>query len=256
MIWQNLGLICEAKDLPFGQQIYCQSPHAVDFGNFVRVFFTTREIDGDNLYKSYPTYVDFSNDFQKIEAYGNYPLISLGQLGTFDEHGIFPFQPFRDKYGCLLATTTGWSRRVSTPTDSSIGIVKSNDLGNSFTRIGNGPMMAALHNDPFLVADGTVFYHDNQYHMFYISGERWIDGPNSKERVYKIRHARSMDLRTWERDFVNIISDTIDLDECQALPSVMKIEGGWLMAFCFRDAIGFRNDPKRGTGLAGQSLKI
>ena len=239
-------MICNAKTLPFGQEMYCQSPHAVDYGKFVRVFFTTREIDGQNLYKSYPTYVDFSNDFQEIKAYGNYPIITLGEIGTFDEHGIFPFQPFTDKDGNLIATTTGWSRRVSTPTDSSIGILKSNDLGNSFIRISNGPMMAPLHHDPFLVADGSVFYHENQYHMFYISGERWIDGPESKERVYKIRHAYSKDLREWSRDFVNIISDTIDQDECQALPSVMKTESGWLMAFCFRHAIGFRNDAKKG----------
>jgi hypothetical protein len=246
LIWENLGLICDARSLPFGSNIYCQSPHAIDFGTFIRVFFTTRENDGERLYKSFPAYVDFSTDFEEILSFGPYPLMNLGELGSFDEHGIFPIQPFRDKNGNLLASTTGWSRRVSTPTDSSIGLVKSENEGQSFTRVGIGPILAPLHNDPFLIADGIIFYDSDEYHMFYISGERWIDGPENKERVYKIRHATSKDLQNWNRDYKNVIADSLGLDECQALPSVIRTEDGWLMAFCFREAIGFRTDSSRG----------
>ena len=246
MIWENLGLICESRELPFGQQLFCQSPHAIDFESFIRVYFTTREADGKNLYKSYPTFVDFSRNFEKLLSFGNYPLMPLGELGTFDEHGIFPFQPFRDKNGNLSASTTGWSRRVSTPTDSCIGLVNSDKNGESFARVGTGPILAALHDDPFLVADGSVFFYENEYHMFYISGERWINGPENKERVYKIRHATSKDLLNWSRDYQNLICDRLGIDECQALPSVIRTESGWLMAFCYRDAIGFRMNSEKG----------
>ena len=38
-------------------------------------------------------------------------VISLGELGAFDEHGIFPFNvTYRNE---LFAYTSGWSRRVS-----------------------------------------------------------------------------------------------------------------------------------------------
>ncbi len=246
MIWENLGLICESKVLPFGEKLFCQSPHAIDFESFVRVYFTTREADGKNLFKSYPTFVDFSRDFGQLLSFGRYPLIPLGDLGSFDEHGIFPFQPFRDKDGDLCASTTGWSRRVSTPTESCIGLAISDKDGENFTREGTGPILAALHDEPFLVADGAIFFYEDVYHMFYISGERWIDGPENKERVYKIRHAISKDLHNWNRDYQNLISDRLGIDECQALPSVIRIDNGWLMAFCYRDAIEFRSNPEKG----------
>lgn len=245
MIWENLGIICNPKDLPFGDGIYCQSPHAIQLEGFVRVYFTTRIRDGEKNYKSYPAFIDYTNDFNEILGYSNFPILPLGPLGNFDEHGIFPFQPFVTNTGQIMATTTGWSRRQSVATDSAIGLSISNDNGRTFNRIGSGPILAALHHEPFLVADGYVLENEGTYHLFYIAGRKWIEEDGETERIYKIRHAKSSNLVDWERSNLDLIADSIGENECQALPSVLKVKDGWLMAFCFRDTFDFRFNRER-----------
>ncbi len=240
MIWENLGVICNPKDLPFGNGIYCQSPHAIQFTDFIRVYFTTRLRDGEKNYRSFPAYVDFTNDFNAVLRNSEFPIMSLGPLGNFDEHGIFPFQPFMSKTGQVMATTTGWSRRQSVAADSAIGLTISSDNGKTFKRSGSGPILAALHQEPFLIADGYVLENEGMYHLFYIAGRNWLKKAGKIERVYKIRHAISRNLLDWERSNFNLIADSLGENECQALPSVIRLHDGWLMAFCFRDAFDFR----------------
>lgn len=240
MIWENLGMICSSETLPFGDGIYCQSPHAIQLEDFVRIYFTTRTRDGEKHYKSYPAYIEVTSDFSKILNYSSFPILPLGDLGNFDEHGIFPFQPFVMSSGEIMATTTGWSRRQSVEAESAIGLVISKDFGKTFRRTGSGPMLAALREEPFLIADGYLLENEGAYHLFYISGRSWIEKDGKKERVYKIRHAKSLDLIEWERSNLDLITDVIGENECQALPTVLKTKEGWLMAFCFRDAFDFR----------------
>ena len=246
MIWKNLGILCDPTNLPFGEGLYCQSPHAIQLEGFVRVYFTTRLRDGEKNYRSYPAYTDFSDDFSIQLGASFFPLLSLGQLGNFDEHGIFPFQPFFSIEGRLMATTTGWSRREDVPAESSIGLVASNDRGKTFERIGRGPILAPLHEEPFLIADGFVLEDNRSYHLFYIAGRKWLQKNGVTERLYKIRHAQSNDLTQWNRSNLDVVSDSLGENECQALPTVIKSSKGWLMAFCFRDAFDFREVSAKG----------
>jgi sucrose-6-phosphate hydrolase SacC (GH32 family) len=84
--------------------------------------------------------------------------------------------------------------------------------------------------------------------MWYISGKRWISSPEATqaERVYKIFHATSNDGIHWKRDNRLIVPDSIGADECQALPSVLEVDGVYHMVFCYRDAIGFRTEAGKG----------
>ncbi|MEP7093170.1 MAG: hypothetical protein ABI793_03865, partial [Flavobacterium sp.] len=56
-------------------------------------------------------------------------------------------------------------------------------------------------------------------------------------RVYKIAHAVSVDGVNWQKeDGKQIIADILNEDECQALPTVLKIGNRYHMYFCFRQA--------------------
>ncbi len=249
MKWKKLGKIFDPSEhqLPFGSAGFSQSPQTLVLEDRVRVYFSTRERDKTGKFISHVIFVDFDHRMQRILGVAKEAVISPGKLGCFDEHGIFPFNVLRtnDK---VLAYTTGWSRRVSVSADAAIGLAISYDNGTSFVRHGDGPVMAATLHEPFLVGDAFVLKNSDAYHMWYIFGLRWVSELMNEppDRVYKIAHAVSANGIDWVRDSKQLITDRLDADECQALPTVISIDGAYHMYFCYRHACGFRDDPSRG----------
>ena len=57
----------------------------------------------------------------------------------------------------------------------------------------------------------------------------------------------STDGINWQKEEgKQIITDSLNEDECQALPSVIKIGDRYHMYFCFREATDFRKNSNRG----------
>ncbi len=84
--------------------------------------------------------------------------------------------------------------------------------------------------------------------MWYIFGTGWKKRtPESvPDRIYKIAHAESDDGINWQRDSKQIIPAVLGEDECQALPTVIEINGRYHMVFCFRECFDFRTGQGRG----------
>lgn len=207
----------------------------------MRVYFSTRERDRVGKYLSHVAFVDFERDMRRVIGVSTAPVMELGGLGCFDEHGIFPINLVTDA-SRVLAYTTGWNRKVSVSVDSAIGLAISHNDGLTFQRFGTGPLLSATLHEPFLVADAFVALYGDLYHMWYIYGTRWKTFTETEppDRVYKIAHATSHDAIDWKRDGRQIISDRLDSDECQALPTVVHRNGVYHMYFCYRRAHGFR----------------
>ena len=221
---------------------YAQAPQGCVLSDRVRVFFTTRFRDSPSSWVSRPAFVDLSLDLRKQLSKPHLVDLPLGKPGTFDEHGIFPFSPIRagDR---LLAFTTGWSRRISVDVETSVGLVESFDDGLSFNRVvGDGPVLSASLDEPFLVGDAFVVPDGEKWRMWYIFGLRWIEGSDGiPERVYKITGTSSTDIMSWSTSSVGqIVPDVIGPNEAQALPSVVKIRDKFLMIFCYRPHSNFR----------------
>ena len=249
MKWSKRGLLFDPTSvrLPNGCSEFAQSPQALVLDDVVRVYFSTRSKDEGGQYLSQVAYADFDLGMQRVIATASAPVIALGDLGCFDEHGIFPFNVVRDR-DRILAYTCGWSRRVSVPVETAIGVAASNDQGKTFQRLGRGPVMGATRREPFLVGDPFVLVNDGGWHMWYIYGTAWIDCPSEPgpARVYKIAHAISNDGLSWQRDDAAIVADAIGEHECQALPTVFEFGGKWHMYFCYRHATDFRTNSRRG----------
>ena len=81
--WKKLGMIYKTEK-------YAQSPQVLIFDNFIRIYFCTRYKDNKGIYLSNVEYIDVDKNF-KILNKSTDPIIKLGDLGCFDEHGIFPF---------------------------------------------------------------------------------------------------------------------------------------------------------------------
>lgn len=253
MHWHKLGKIFDPRDhlLVTGQGEFAQSPQALVFEDRIRIYFSTRERDGVGKFLSHVGFVDMDRAFERVLRVSSHQVIGLGERGTFDEHGIFPFSPLRVN-SRIYAYTTGWTRRMSVSTDSGIGLTISDDGGETFSRHGKGPALSASLQEPFLVSDGFVIQHDGRFHMWYIYGQRWIrtSADAAPDRVYKIAHATSADGIEWAKSDRGVIPDHIGADECQALPSVVFHDGRFHMIFCYRHATDFRKNPARGYRLA------
>jgi hypothetical protein len=249
MQWIKKGLIFNPTNhnLDFDCTDYAQSPQTIVYEDFVRVYFSTRDKDKTNKFVSRVVFVDFNKDFTQIINHSKHEVIPLGDIGCFDEHGIFPFSPLRHENN-MIAFICGWSRRISVPIETSTGLAVSEDNGLTFKKIGKGPVLTSSLREPMLVGDSFVRVYKDVFHMWYIYGKYWLDasGNEPEARVYKISHAISKDGITWfKRDGRQLIEDRIGVHECQALPTIIKINNKYHMFFCYRYATDFRKNPKR-----------
>ena len=249
MKWSKKGCIFSPGQFKreLSGMVYAQSPQALPIKNGVRVYFSARTVDSSGKYLSHIAFADFSRDFKEVREISRDTVIPLGGLGDFDEHGIFPIHIFKNQ-DKIFGYTTGWNRRKSVSADASIGLGISIDGGRTFEKIGRGPVLTSSLHEPFLVGDPFVLLIGQVFHMWYISGKRWISSSEATEaeRVYKISHATSDDGIHWKKGNRLIVPDSIGEDECQALPSVLEVDGVYHMVFCYRDAIGFRTEVGKG----------
>lgn len=250
MKWRKIGKVFDPTEhkLPAGCEQFAQSPQALVFDDFVRVYFSTRQRDTNGKYLSHVAFVDMRKDFGEIIRVFDDVALPLGTLGAFDEHGIFPFNVVRDGKR-VLAYATGWNRRVSVSVDTAIGLAVSDDDGLTFKRIGDGPVLAQSLQEPCLVGDAFVKITDGIFHMWYIFGTGWKRyAPDvAPDRTYKIGYARSLDGVEWVKDeAVQIVADRLGPDESQALPTVIDIDGRHHMFFCYRESFDFRAAQGRG----------
>jgi hypothetical protein len=251
MEWKRLGKIFDPTHhrLPNDCVQFAQSPQALVFGDFVRIYFSTRALErSSGKYLSHIAFVDMRKNLRDIIRVSDRTVIPLGGRGCFDEHGIFPMNVVRHG-DAIYGYTCGWSRRVSVSVDTAIGLAISRDGGSSFQRIGAGPVLAASQHEPYLVGDGFVKVIGETFHMWYIFGTAWKryapDAP--PERTYKIGHALSKDGINWVKEEARrIISDRLGADESQALPTVIEIARRYHMFFCYRRSFDFRTNKDCG----------
>ena len=251
MRWHKLGRIFDPTQhtLPNGCVQFAQSPQALVFDDFVRIYFSTRAIDPVNgKYLSHIAFVDMHKNLRDIIRISDQTVLPLGKLGCFDEHGIFPMNVLRHG-DAVYGYTCGWNRRVSVSVDTAIGLAISHDNGLTFQRIGDGPVLAATLHEPCLVGDGFVRVINDQFHMWYIFGTGWkrFAPDAAPDRTYKIGHATSSDGIHWIKEEARqIVADRLGPDESQALPSVITVGDRHHMFFCYRESFDFRTGQGRG----------
>jgi hypothetical protein len=248
--WRKIGRIFNPLEhkLPNNCSTHAQSPQAIVFDDYVRVYFSTRASDDAGKFLSHVGFADFEKDLRTLIRVSETEVLPLGGLGSFDEHGVFPISPVR--VGELIyGYTTGWSRRVSVSVETGIGLAMSKDDGSTFERWGEGPIVSATLFEPYLVCDAFVRRFDERFHMWYVFGTSWSRGEDGvPERTYKIGQTVSEDGINWTRNNAGhqIVSDRLGSGESQALPSVIAIGKKYHMFFCYRESFDFRMNSERG----------
>ena len=247
MKWRKLGQIFDFHRSDFADDFfgYAQSPQALVFEDRVRFYFSTRPPAVNGKFVSVVQYVDMSKDFRTVLGRSRGTVIPLGKLGTFDEHGIFPFSVFRHE-DAVWGYSNGWNRRKSVSVDTAIGLAISRDEGQTFAKVGDGPVLGPSLQEPYLVCDPFVRLFDGTFHMWYVYGTGWKSAAPGEppDRTYVIAHATSANGTNWYRQSQPIIAQTHS-EECQALPTVVKLGNRYHMLFCHRHTFGFRTDAAR-----------
>jgi len=229
-------LSCDELGVP--ESSFAQMPTPVLMGDFIRVFFSSR----DNNSKSHIYSVDL--DAKTLRKVGQLrePGIGLGSYGTFDEDGVMPSSLIQVD-GEWFFYYIGWSRPRSTPYSLAIGLAIGSSL-DSFIKYSEGPLIDKSVSNPFFATTPSVRYDGRQYEMFYSKGYDWHLYNEKLESRYLISRATSRDGITWSQ-FTDVDLPGIS-ESCFARPVIFDDH----IIYSSRPTIDFRTRNR------GYRLKI
>jgi predicted GH43/DUF377 family glycosyl hydrolase len=167
----------------------------------------------------------------------------LGEVGTFDEYGIYPTSVIRSGNE-ILAYYGGWTRCESVPYNVAIGLARSSDDGISFEKAGAGPVLSYSLDEPMTISGPKIRRFGDCFYLWYVAGQRWEMADGRPESIFKIRMATSKDGVNWSKMGVCLIEDVLDDSECQASPDVFSFGGLFHMFFSYKYGSGFRNSDR------------
>jgi predicted GH43/DUF377 family glycosyl hydrolase len=122
-----------------------------------------------------------------------------------------------------------------------IGVAESTDGGETFRKLGRGPVLGFSPDEPFVISGPKIRHFEGRWHLWYIAGRKWKVVDGRPEPVYKIRMATSADGIHWERNNRDLIESRIEKDEAQASPDVFHANGKYHMFFCYRYSSHYRS---------------
>lgn len=219
---------------------HAQVPTPLLMDGFMRIFFTTRHIPANDKYVvSNMGYVDVeTDDPTKVIVIAEEPVLPLGNPGCFDEFGIMPGSVLRqdDK---IYMYYTGWSRGYTVPYITGIGLAVSEDNGMTFRKTGEGPILGNTYNEPYLENGPYVIWENNEYHIWYASGTKWLNHDGRYEPVYITKYGKSVDNFHWDRTGAACFEDVLP-NESNGRPSILKIGDTFHMWFCYRASVNYR----------------
>jgi len=230
MLWRKLGLVFCAS----GQNEYLQKAghapvpmHLHD--DIFRIFVGAYDAAG----RSRIFYLDFDiKNPQEILCLRKSPLVSLGDVGYYDDNGILPSWAVK-KDDKIYLYTIGFSVKNKIMFDAAIGLAFSEDNGETFSKL-KGPILDRSPYDPCFSTSPCVLYVNDVWHMWYVSGERWEVKNGQLCHFYNIKHRTSEDGIFWNNDVTTAIDFCNNLEYAIARPSVIFQDGVFCMWYCFR----------------------
>jgi predicted GH43/DUF377 family glycosyl hydrolase len=241
--WRKLGKVFDPREAEGRRWMkeFAQAPATLMVDDVVRVYFSCRpSADEKGQYVSYSAYVDLDRgDLFKVRHVGQQPILSLGGLGEFDEFGTYPVSVIRNGDE-VRAYYGGWTRCESVPFNVAIGMATSSDGGETFTKLGTGPVLSYSPDEPFVLSGPKIRRFHDIWYLWYIAGRKWKMVAGRAEPIYKIRVATSADGIHWTKMKKDLIPNRIEEDEAQASPDVFYANGKYHMFFCYRYSSDYR----------------
>ena len=229
MQWIKLGRISFPEES--GSQIsYSAVPVALHLaGDIYRIFLSNR--DSEN--RSIPFFIDFDIKVNKVSRISTRPLMGLGKLGTFDDSGVMPtclLQSGAD----LLMYYIGWNTCKTVPFRNAIGLARSHDKGETFTRVYEGPILDRTAKEPYFCASCHVMEENSKYKIWYLNCTRWEKTADKPVHFYHIKYAESTDGINFHREGTIAIDFKNSSEYAISVPRVIKEDGIYNMWYSYR----------------------
>ena len=246
--WKKLGQVFNPVNAGHDSWMheFAQAPSVIIFEKFVSVYFSSRALpDKNGQYISRLGYIDLSREnLMNIINICKAPVLPLGKLGTFDEFGTYPASVIRDG-DKIKVYYAGWTRCESVPFNAAIGVAQSDDNGETFSKLGEGPVLSFTPDEPFVLGSPKIRRFDDTWYLAYSSGRKWLSNNGNPQPIYKIRMATSSDGVNWTRLGRDLIENVLEENECQASPDIFFYKGMYHMFFSYRYNLNFK-EKKRG----------
>lgn len=246
--WEKKGIVFnpeECTERPFWRWNFAQGENTIEFEDRIRIYFCCREKpDESGKTVSRVSYVDVDRQNpMKIIKVAKNPVLELGNLGEFDEFGTYPFSVVRNGE-LLYGYYGGVTRCESVPFNVSIGCAVSKDNGETFEKLGRGPVLTSSLYEPYMICSPKVRIYNGKWYMFYSAGVQWTKEDKRPEICYKLRMAESENGIDWKKCNRTVITDKIGSLESQACGDVIEKNGKYHMFFCYRNHTDFRKNMK------------
>ena len=238
MPWVKQGLIFTVDEHPARWALsHACVPTALVSGDKIRIYFAPRNEKGQSI----PTFFEVAADDPTRLTYVHpEPVMSLGELGTFDDGGIMPCCIIPHD-GLLYLYYVGWNPSVSVDYRNAVGLAISRDGGLSFRRPFMGAIVDRSMEEPFFTASPWVMKASDRWHMWYASGTGFLRIDDRVEPLYLIHYAASDDGIRWNRSG-RVCIHPLHPEEANARATVIRDEDGtYHMWFCYRGSRDFRD---------------
>jgi hypothetical protein len=228
MRWRKRGLLVPAPPAVPWASSHAMVPFVERRDDSLRLYFSARDDRG----RSATGFADVDLASPESIEYGAEPLLRPGQLGAFDDSGAMG-SCLVEHEGRRNLYYIGWSRGVSIPFSTFVGLAISDDGGKTFARASPAPILERGPHDPFLTTSPWVLVDDGLWRMWYASGTGWTIEDGAPKHYYNLRYAESEDGIAWRRDGIVCI-DFAEGESAIARPCVVRAGSTYRMWYSYR----------------------
>lgn len=236
MPWEKKGNVYDPRQHRGWAGSHAQAPTVLVRDDVLRVYYADRNAAG----QSFTSYLDLDRrDPSRVVYFHQRAVMPFGKPGTFDDEGVTPGCAMEHE-GRVYLYYSGWNRRLTVPYHNATGLAVSDDGGQSFARMFEGPILDRVPLDPYLAVTPCVMKEGELWRMWYVSGVEWAEVAGAWEPVHVIKYAQSRDGIHWGRP--NIVSVRPRHGrEALSHPWVIKRDGVYRMWYGFRDSQDYRD---------------
>lgn len=236
--WRKKGKIFENNKSFVWSKTHTTLPTPFLFDeDTLRILYTSRDSDQ----RSRISYIDVNPEKPNEILYVNpNPILSLGELGTFDDRGLTSsfILPVKDN---LFFYYNGYNIGTTARYRIAIGLATGDKSCQNFEKFSSGPIMDRSIYDPCGCATPCIIFEGGIYKMWYASFTKWVLINGDAEPFYRIAYAESTDAISWNPQ--NKICIDFNADEGGIVrPSVVRIDSVYYMWFSVRKNTKYRDN--------------
>lgn len=241
MKWIKKGFIYKPDGTIPWSISHAQVPVAeyIEQNNTIKVYFSTRDNQGMSL----PAYVILDADNpRKIIEISQKPILSLGEIGMFDDCGVMPSWIVNRENNEKWLYYIGWNVRNTISYHNSVGLAISKDGGKTFSRFSQGPLWDRNYIEPHYSGTSCVIFDNGIWKNWYLSCTEWKIVNNKSEPRYHIKYSESLNGIDWERKGVVAIDYKDSKEAGIVKASVIKLDNKYMMWYSYRNFDNYRLD--------------